>query len=73
MNKEYLKQFYENNKEVLLDSEQEINSFEDLVDYICTTISSNVQYDFGVNINTNKLLEMGIKNLDIKEEELEKE
>ena len=47
MNKEYLKQFYENNKEVLLDSEQEINSFEDLVDYICTTISSNVQYDFG--------------------------
>lgn len=58
MNKEYLEEFYEENKKSLLDSEQEINGFMDFVEYIKTTITSNVQYDFHLDIDVNKLLDI---------------
>lgn len=65
MNKEYLEEFYEENKERLLDSEQELGSFEDLVDYVLDTISSNIQFDFDLVIDINKLL-----NIENKENEI---
>lgn len=65
MNKEYLEEFYEENKERLLDSEQELGSFEDLVDYVLDTISSNIQFDFDLVIDINKLL-----NIENKENEM---
>ena len=58
MNKEYLEEFYEENKNVLKDSEQEINGFMDFVEYIKDTITSNIQYDFNLDIDVNKLLEI---------------
>ena len=58
MNKEYLEEFYEENKNVLKDSEQEINGFMDFVEYIKATIKSNIQYDFNMDIDINKLLDI---------------
>ena len=58
MNKEYLEEFYEQNKDSLLDSEQNINGFMDFVEYIKTTIASNIQYDFNLDIDANKLLDI---------------
>lgn len=58
MNKEYLEKFYEENKERLFDSGSEIGSVEDLTDYITSTISSNVQYDFDLIIDTNSLFSL---------------
>ena len=58
MNKEYLEEFYEENKNVLKDSEQEINGFMDFIEYIKDTITSNIQYDFNLDIDVNKLLEI---------------
>ena len=58
MNKEYLEEFYEENKNVLRDNEQSMNGFMDLVEYIKTTIKSNIQYDFNLDIDINKLLDI---------------
>ena len=58
MNKEYLEEFYEENKNTLKDSEQEIKGFMDFVEYIKDTITSNIQYDFNLDIDVNKLLEI---------------
>lgn len=58
MNKEYLEEFYEENKNDLKESEQEISGFMDFVEYIKATIKSNIQYDFKLDIDVNKLLEI---------------
>ena len=58
MNKEYLRNFYELYKEEFLDSEYEITSYEELEDYIFNIISCNLQYDYGVNIDIDKLLNL---------------
>lgn len=58
MNKEYLAEFYEQNKDSLLDSDQNINCFMDFIEYIKTTITSNIQYDFNLDIDVNKLLDI---------------
>lgn len=73
MNKEYLKNFYDENKESFLDNEQEINSLEDLVDYIEFTITSNIQYDFSLDIDLKQLFNQNTNTLDTKEEEIEYE
>lgn len=56
MNKEYLEEFYNLNKENFLNSESEIESFDELVDYVETTITSNIEYDFHLSIDIDKLL-----------------
>lgn len=58
MNKEYLEEFYEENKIKLLNSDQEIYSFMNFVDYIKDTITSNIQFDFNLDIDVNKLLDI---------------
>jgi len=58
MDKEYLEEFYEENKDSLLDSDQDINGFMDFVEYIKATITSNIQYDFNLDIDINKLLDI---------------
>jgi len=58
MNKEYLEEFYEINKEDILNGEEEINSFMEFVDYIKSTIKSNIQYDFNIDIDIEKLLDL---------------
>lgn len=74
MNQDYLKKFYNENKEKFLDNEQEINSLEDLIDYIKFTIVSNIQYDFGIDIDLKQLFDDSVKMIDTKEgEEYEKD
>lgn len=55
MNKEYLKSFFEENKDTLMDDEIEINDFGDFEYYIIDTITSNIQYDFDLDIDIEKL------------------
>lgn len=62
MNKDYLKEFYDANKQKFEDYELDINSMDDLVDYLCATIKSNLQYDFGMDIDTDKLFELNTRN-----------
>lgn len=73
MNKVYLANFYEKNKEALLESEQNINSQEELIDYIHSTVSSNILYDFGIDIDLKELFKGDKKILEAKEEEIEYE
>lgn len=55
MNKEYLKKFYEENIEEFIDREVEVNSLDEFEDYLITNITSNLQYDFNLDIDTEKL------------------
>lgn len=77
MNKYYLTEFYNANKQKFEDYELDINSIDDLVDYLCATIKSNLQYDFDIDIDTDKLFELNIRdenniNYPEREEEIEK-
>ena len=72
MNKEYLQKFYKENKETILESEQDITSLDDFIDYIFVTLSSNIQYDFNLDIDKKQLFKEENKTLDLKEEEIEK-
>lgn len=77
MNKDYLKESYVANKQKFEDYELDINSIDDLVDYLCATIKSNLQYDFGIDIDTDKLFELNTRdensiNYPEREEEIEK-
>jgi len=58
MNKEYLEEFYEEHKDIIRNSEQDITSFMDFVEYIKNSITSNIQYDFNLNIDINTLLDL---------------
>lgn len=77
MNKDYLKEFYVANKQKFEDYELDINSIDDLVDYLCATIKSNLQYDFGIDIDTDNLFELNTRDENSikypeREEEIEK-
>lgn len=37
---------------------EEIESPEDLADHICSTITSNIQYDFGIDFNESDVIEL---------------
>lgn len=58
MNKEYLEEFYEEHKDIIRNSEQDITSFMDFVEYIKNSITSNIQYEFNLNIDINTLLNL---------------
>ena len=71
MNKEYIKKIFEDNKEKLKDSEFEINSPQDLENQIIAYITSNMQYDFDIDIDEDKLFSSSYSK-DLEEVELEK-
>lgn len=74
MNKDYLKEFYAANKQKFEDYELDINSFDDLVDYLCATIKSNLQYDLGIDIDTDKLFKLNTRcENSINHQEIEEE
>jgi len=58
MNKEYLEEFYEEHKDIIRNSVQDITSFMDFVEYIKNSITSNIQYEFNLNIDINTLLNL---------------
>lgn len=55
MNINYLKQIFEENKENFIESELDIYNEYDLKDFINEIITSNLEYDFDVSINPDKL------------------
>lgn len=55
MNKEYIKEIFEKNKKFFKNSEIEINSVEDLESQIISYVISNLQYDFNIDIDQDKL------------------
>ena len=62
MNSKYLEEIYEENKEVFNKCGLDICSSEDLKDFIVYEMNSNFQFEFDIDINTDKLFE---KNIDI--------
>lgn len=55
MNKEYIKEIYDNNKEKLIESEYEIKSPEDLKTFMESNLIANMQYDFHIYPDGDKL------------------
>lgn len=55
MNKEYIKELFEEKKEVFIHSELEIETPKDLEDYMEAIIISNMQFDFNISPNADKL------------------
>lgn len=55
MNKEYIKELLEENKEKFFEAGLDITSPEDLEDMMISYITSNMQYDFNIDVLTNKL------------------
>lgn len=62
MNSKYLEEIYEENKKVFNKCGSDICSSEDLKDFIVYEMNSNFQFEFDIDINTDKLFE---KNIDI--------
>ena len=62
MNKEYINKLYEDNKEIFNESENEINSSEELEEQILAYITSNMEYDYNVSVDTDKLFEQEPKS-----------
>ncbi len=71
MNKEYLKELYNKNKDKFQNREEELNSPADLEDQIKSYITSNMQYDFDLEIDVNKLF-ANDKSIELEEPEIEK-
>lgn len=58
INKKYLLKLYKTiNRKTL--EEMEIRGLEDLIDYIKATITSNLQYDLGLDVDINELFKTG--------------
>ena len=55
MNKEYIKEIFEKNKKIFKKIEKEITSVEDLESQIMSYVISNLQYDFNIDIDQDKL------------------
>lgn len=77
MNKEYINKLYEDNKETFNESENEINSSEELEEQILAYITSNMEYDYDISIDIDKLFDKKEKYSEIQqdkniEEEIEK-
>lgn len=55
MNNKYIKELFEENKETFIESGMDILSPEDLKDMMISYITSNMQYDFDIDVDENKL------------------
>ncbi|MBP3920132.1 MAG: hypothetical protein J6D28_01040 [Bacilli bacterium] len=73
MNKDYIKELFEENKEAFIDSELDIENPQDLEDVMISYITSNMQYDFDVDIDSDKLFSNTVEKDEISyDEEIEK-
>lgn len=71
MNKEYIKEIFEKNKKIFKSSEFEINSVQDLESQIISYVISNLQYDFNIDIDQDKLFNNDYE-IELDDNELEK-
>ena len=59
MNMEYIKELFEENREVFLENGLDIENEEDLKDMMISYITSNMQYDFDIDIIEDRLFKKG--------------
>ena len=72
MNKEYIKELFEEKKEVFIHSELDIETPKDLEDYMESIIISNMQFDFNISPNVDKLFNRNKEsNKELSNEELD--
>ncbi|MBQ6324308.1 MAG: hypothetical protein IJI22_05710 [Bacilli bacterium] len=71
MNNEYIKKLFEENKEKFVQAGMDILSPEDLKDTMISYITSNMQYDFDIDVLESKLFNQDTIEQDL-EEDLEK-
>lgn len=71
MNDEYIKELFEENKEKFVEAGMDILSPEDLKDTMISYITSNMQYDFDIDVLESKLFNQDTIEQDL-EEDLEK-
>lgn len=55
MNKEYIKELFEENKETFLEAGMDILTPEDLENMMISYITSNMQFDFDIDVSEDKL------------------
>ena len=55
MNKEYLKKLVEENKETFVEKGIDIENEEDLEQLLIDYMVNNLQFDFGIDLDTDKL------------------
>lgn len=71
MNKEYIKELFEENKETFLEAGMDILTPEDLENMMISYITSNMQFDFDIDVLEDKLFNKTTIEHDL-EEEIEK-
>lgn len=71
MNKEYIKELFEENKETFLEAGMDILTPEDLENMMISYINSNMQFDFDIDVSEDKLFNKTTIEQDL-EEEIEK-
>lgn len=71
MNKEYIKELFEENKETFLEAGMDILTTEDLENMMISYITSNMQFDFDIDVSEDKLFNKTTIEQDL-EEEIEK-
>lgn len=71
MNKVYIKELFEENKETFLEAGMDILTPEDLENMMISYITSNMQFDFDIDVSEDKLFNKTTIEQDL-EEEIEK-
>ena len=68
MNKEYIKELFEENKETFLKSGMDISNPNDLEEMMISYITSNMQYDFDIDVLEDRLFDRNAVELNLEEE-----
>lgn len=68
MNKEYIKELFEENKETFLEAGMDILTPEDLENMMISYITSNMQFDFDIDVSEDKLFNKTTIEQDLEEE-----
>ena len=68
MNKEYIKKLFEENKETFLESGMDISNPNDLEEMMISYITSNMQYDFDIDVLEDRLFDRNAVEQNLEEE-----
>ena len=68
MNKEYIKELFEENIETFLESGMDISNPNDLEEMMISYITSNMQYDFDIDVLEDRLFDRNAVEQNLEEE-----
>ena len=68
MNKEYIKELFEENKETFLELGMDISNPNDLEEMMISYITSNMQYDFDIDVLEDRLFDRNAVEQNLEEE-----